>query len=542
MPTDRVETRPSVGADPLIAAEPAARRYRALRLGGREVKVRPPSIRDPRSHVAMVLLSVQVLGQTTLKFDLSISQILISLGSCALMGVASTWRSERVLAWPASAMLTGNGIALVLRVQGTRHGDWWSLKGWHIFLATCVVAMASKAIFRARGRHVFNPSNLALVVVFLALGSGVVEPLDFWWGPMRWDLALALLLIVAGGTVILSRGHLLSLSLSFWAVFAVALVAMGSVADHCMTARWSLQPICGSGFSRVVAGSPETLLFAMFMVTDPRTIPITRRARRAFGPLAGLVAGVILSFQTTEFAHKVGVLGALAIVFAMVPALERLLDGRGAVAERLHVGRTGPQPSRPSHAAMAVVVLAAMAWSAVAAPGVPSRFVPVTDRRAPSSVGADRPMPKVLVDTSDEVATRIPLNEARQIVRDTLGDLAGLVDAIRAMSPKDAERFADGPWLERARTQIADLKRGRPVELPIYEIDRAIISVARRRGQAAPALMVTLRGSSMTLDALTGELGATRSNAMLSVEVQPSDDGRYLIVTDSLPEGFTPPA
>lgn len=191
---------------------------------------------------------------------------------------------------------------------------------------------------------------------------------------------------------------------------------------------------------------------------------------------------------------------------------------------------------------MAVVVLAAMAWSAVAAPGVPSRFVPVTDRRAPSSVGADRPMPKVLVDTSDEVATRIPLNEARQIVRDTLGDLAGLVDAIRAMSPKDAERFADGPWLERARTQIADLKRGRPVELPIYEIDRAIISVARRRGQAAPALMVTLRGSSMTLDALTGELGATRSNAMLSVEVQPSDDGRYLIVTDSLPEGFTPPA
>ncbi len=542
MPTDRVDARPDVGVDPLIAAAPATRPSRALRVGGREVAVRPPSLRDPRSHVAMVLLSVQVLGQTTLKFDLSISQILISLGSCALISVASTWRSERVLAWPASAMLTGNGIALVLRVQGTQHGDWWSLKGWHIFLATCVLAMVSKAVFRARGRHVFNPSNLALVVVFLALGSGVVEPLDFWWGPMRWDLALALLLIVAGGTVILSRGHLLSLSLSFWAVFAVALFAMGGVADHCMTARWSLQPTCGSGFSRVVAGSPETLLFAMFMVTDPRTVPITPRARRAFGPLAGLVAGVLLSFQTTEFAHKVGVLGALAIVFALVPALERLLGGRGAVAERLEGGRTDPQSTRLSHAAMAVVVLAGMAWSAVAAPGIPSRFVPVTDRRAPSSLGADRALPEVRVDTSDEVATRIPLPEARQIARDTLDDLTGLVDAVRAMNLRSAARFADGPWHDRARAQIADLKRDRPVELPIYEIDRAIISVARRRGQAAPALMVTLRGSSRTLNAQTGELGTARVKAVLSVEVQPRDDGRYLIVTDSPPEGFTPPA
>ena len=36
-------------------------------------------------------------------------------------------RQQHVLMWPASAMLTGNGVAFILRVPGTRHGDWWSL-------------------------------------------------------------------------------------------------------------------------------------------------------------------------------------------------------------------------------------------------------------------------------------------------------------------------------------------------------------------------------------------------------------------------------
>ena len=31
-------------------------------------------------------------------------------------------------------MLTGNGVAFVLRVPGTVHGDWWSLRGWWIFV------------------------------------------------------------------------------------------------------------------------------------------------------------------------------------------------------------------------------------------------------------------------------------------------------------------------------------------------------------------------------------------------------------------------
>ena len=45
-------------------------------------------------------------------------------------------------------------------------------------------AILSKYLIRYRGRHIFNPSNVALVACFLVLGEARAEPLDFWWGPM----------------------------------------------------------------------------------------------------------------------------------------------------------------------------------------------------------------------------------------------------------------------------------------------------------------------------------------------------------------------
>ena len=89
-----------------------------------------PTIRDPRLHLAGVIVTLQVLGQTTFDFDLSIAQILVSLLTCAFLEVTIAFHRQRVLMWPASALLTGNGVAFVLRVPGTEHGDWWSMHGW----------------------------------------------------------------------------------------------------------------------------------------------------------------------------------------------------------------------------------------------------------------------------------------------------------------------------------------------------------------------------------------------------------------------------
>ena len=79
---------------------------------------------------------------------------------------------QHVLMWPASAMLTGNGVAFVLRVPGTEHGDWWSTNGWWIFAGTAAVSLLSKHLIQFRGGHIFQPANVRLVRCVLLLGPG----------------------------------------------------------------------------------------------------------------------------------------------------------------------------------------------------------------------------------------------------------------------------------------------------------------------------------------------------------------------------------
>jgi hypothetical protein len=282
-----------------------------------------PRAGDPRLHLAVVIVSLQVLGQVAFDFDLSIAQILISVGTCAALEVAIVLRQQRVLMWPASALLTGNGVAFILRVPGTEHGDWWSINGWWIFAGTAAVSLLSKYVIRFRGAHVFNPSNFGLVLCFLLLGPGRADPLDFWWGPMSPALVLALAIIVGGGFAILSRLGLLVMALSFWLVF-VAAVAVIAATEHAMTARWHLGPVDGLHFWTVLAFSPEILVFLFFMLTDPKTVPAERRARVAFAVLVALLAALLIGVASTEFWAKVAVLGALTLACAGRPVLALL--------------------------------------------------------------------------------------------------------------------------------------------------------------------------------------------------------------------------
>src|SRR5919106_4413724 len=183
-----------------------------LRIRGTAYPVFLPSWRDPRLHLAGVIVSLQVLGQVAFDFRLSIAQILVALVTSAVLEVAIAFRRQHVLMWPASPLLTGNGIAFILRVPGTEHGDWWSLNGIWIYIATATVAMLSKYLIRFRGGHVFNPSNFGLVLCFLLLGESRAEPLDFWWGPLSPWLGLAIGIILINGFLILSRLRMLRIA------------------------------------------------------------------------------------------------------------------------------------------------------------------------------------------------------------------------------------------------------------------------------------------------------------------------------------------
>ena len=336
---------------------------RTLTVGGGTYPLVLPSIRDPRLHVAAVIITIHVLGQVGLHFDVTIPQILAAILTCAVLEVALTFRASRAFVWPASAMLTGSGVALILRVVGTPSDDPWNTYAWQVFAVVAGLSLLTKYVIKYRGSHVFNPSNIGLVVAFIVLGSTRVEPLDFWWAPLNVWMLTAYAVIITGGLLITRRLHLLALAATFWLTLNVGLGILAGT-GHCMTANWAFAPVCGADYWRVIAFSPEVLIFLFFMITDPKTVPAGRVGRVVFGLLVAVASTLLMATQTDEFGTKVGLLAGLVVLCAARPLLDRVLPEPRSAADDLRLvlsgGATGGAGIPRMAAAGALVVVAVL--------------------------------------------------------------------------------------------------------------------------------------------------------------------------------------
>jgi Na+-translocating ferredoxin:NAD+ oxidoreductase RnfD subunit len=359
---------------------------RTLTIRGDPYPLILPNVRDPRLHVAAVIITIHVFGQVGLHFWVSVPQILAAILACAVLEVVLTFRQSRAFVWPASAMLTGSGVALILRVVGTPPGDPWSTYAWYVFAIVAGLSLLSKYVIRYRGTHVFNPSNIGLVVAFIVLGSARVEPLDFWWAPLNGWMLAAYAVIIVGGLLITRRLHLLALAATFWVALASG-VGILAGSGHCMTARWAFAPVCGFDFWRVIVTSPEVLIFLFFMITDPKTVPAGRVGRVVLGLLVALASTVLIAPQTNEFGTKVGLLAGLVVVCAVRPLLDRLLpeprsaaDDLRRYATRLVIGGNASNGAIRGAAGVGLTVAALLVLGAgIVAAGTPARGLVVPD-------------------------------------------------------------------------------------------------------------------------------------------------------------------
>jgi hypothetical protein len=473
---------------------PALAGRRSLRIGGTHYPVLLPTLRDPRLHLAGIIVTLQVLGQVAFDFQLSIAQILVSLAVAGILELAIAFRTQRVLMWPASALLTGNGVAFVLRVPGTEHGDWWSLHGWWIFAGTSAIALLSKYVIRVRGNHVFNPSNFGLVLCFLLLGAQRADPLALWWGPLSPALVAALALIVVGGFLILRRLSLVGVAVGFWVAFAAGIGVLAA-SGHTMTAAWHVGPIEGAEFWWLLVSSPEILVFLFFMITDPKTIPASPRGRRLYAVSVGLLATLLIAPFTTEFATKVAILAALFVVCATRGVIEL------AGWERL---TALPRPRRPVVAGIALSGAVVYAGLVVTA-GIPAR----PDDGLPTSQGRPQALPEVTVVDSPGVA-QIDHATAQSIARDVMTDLRIEAEALEQRDLERAGDAASGAWLVVLWQQI----RAGAAATPANGIERMRLRLLPGDDQGPPTVVARLEGTNVP-----------RRTLELALE-----DGRYRIV------------
>jgi Na+-translocating ferredoxin:NAD+ oxidoreductase RnfD subunit len=446
---------------------------RSLTLGRTTYPAMLPTLRDPRLQVAAVIITIHVLGQTELRFHVTVPQILASILTCAVMEVAITFRRERAFVWPASAMLTGSGVALILRVPSTPVGDHWSFHAWWVFAGVAAFSLATKYLIRYRGSHVFNPSNVGLVVVFIVFGSTRLEPLDFWWAPLGSGMILAYAVILIGGLLITARLGLLAAAATFWLTLAAGLGILAA-SGHSMVARWAFAPVSGFDYWRVIMFSPEVLIFLFFMITDPKTVPASRRGRIVFGFLVAVASTLLMAPQTKEFGTKVALLGGLVVVCACRPILDRLVPAQGSTnpaGPRSVVVRTGVF-------LLAVVLLG----TAIVAAGSPARgnVEPAAADvlgRVPHEVDpATFPAITVqqdVVDWNHEITGA----GAREIVLTLAENLELESQAARSADPTILEAVDHGDRLDEMRAQLHDNAANDTRVVERYRIDHVNVTL-----------------------------------------------------------------
>ena len=348
---------------------------RQLALGAWRIPVVLPSRGDPRLKVSAVIITLQVLGQTVLNFKVSIAQILVSIAVCAAIDMAVVFRRQHVLAWPASGLLTGNGVAFILRASGTQHGDWWSLNGIEYFVVAAVVSMAAKHFIRPGGRHLLNPSNVGLVLCLLVIGPAHVFPQYLYWGPIGIPVALALAVTVLGAAWTLRTIRMLPMALSFLVTFS-SLIAVFALAGRSFVAIWHEGAISGASYWLHICTSPELFIFVFFMMSDPQTTPKSPLGRIIYGATTAVVVAGLLFFQTTEFGIKLAILSGLTVVCALVPLIElaarRIAEPRSAPSSyppdpRALSTRLGAATLNPAIIAVVIIALTAVAGTAALA-------------------------------------------------------------------------------------------------------------------------------------------------------------------------------
>ena len=216
---------------------------------------------------------------------------LVALASVMLTQFACARAWRRPFEW-RSGLITGLSLSLLLRT-----GDIW------IMALAAMLAIGSKFVIQHRGKHLFNPAAFGIVFVLLATHGAWVSPGQ--WGASIWVAALVFLL---GGAVLTHAPRLDTAAAFLTAHFALLLAR----------AAWLGDPLA-IPLHQVMTGS--LLVFAFFMITDPRTTPDSRLGRIVF---AVIVAGV--SHWLAFFAQvRPALYFSLLAVSLLVPVLDRLL-------------------------------------------------------------------------------------------------------------------------------------------------------------------------------------------------------------------------
>ncbi|MCY7391443.1 MAG: RnfABCDGE type electron transport complex subunit D [Leptolyngbyaceae cyanobacterium CAN_BIN12] len=249
----------------------------------------PSMFRDARLYQILFLSLFLLLGTGTRDWTLHPEIVATAIATCLITqwiwSVCSTppqfktqnskLKTQNILSLPSStplplhsslpsALITALGLSMLLRTE-------------HIgtMILAAVIAISSKFLLKVNGKHLFNPTNLGIVAAVVLTHDAWISPGQ--WGESSW---YALLFLGTGGVVVQRVGRWDTTG-AFLGSYA--LLELG----RNLWLGWTWDVL----LHRLSSGS--LLVFSLFMITDPRTIPNARVARLIWAGAIALLAFIL---------------------------------------------------------------------------------------------------------------------------------------------------------------------------------------------------------------------------------------------------------
>ena len=246
---------------------------------------------DPR-HFQIVTLSVLVsLQMFWADFGPSVAVVVLTISSVLLVQAAFVKIFNLSFDFK-SPLITGLSLSILLKA-----GAIW------VYPLAALVAIGSKFLIRMNDQHIFNPANIGIIAALLLF------PDYSWVSPGQWgaEIWLAVLLACLAFLVLyrIPRRDMVLIFLAIWSIMIFG------------RALWLGDPL-SIPLHQLQSGA--LLIFAFFMISDPKTIPNARIGRIVFAFAVAVIA-YILQF---EFQLREALFYALGLVCLACPLIDRL--------------------------------------------------------------------------------------------------------------------------------------------------------------------------------------------------------------------------
>lgn len=249
---------------------------------------------DARNIQISILIVFLIIGIAFLHWEIFLLKSLVILVTCLLTQALVIAYLKGNWSTLKSALITALSLIILLKTN---------------FISTAflisVISIGIKYIFRYNGKHIFNPSNIAIII-------GLLFTNDVWVATGQWGSGFEILLLISIlGIVVVSKAGRVDTTLTFIVSYFIM---------QWIRSVWFLHWPVDVMWQTFTGGN--ILLFSFFMITDPATSPNTRIERIVWAIGIAIVSFVLANFYFVNAAP----LWALAIITGVWPLYKLVVN------------------------------------------------------------------------------------------------------------------------------------------------------------------------------------------------------------------------